>query len=82
MRPTCLGLLATAFLCAVGPAWAQTNVALTGQVTSAEEGAMEGVLAEVTIADVGREVLARAGVDECCGMRFAAEIEELARQRA
>jgi Rrf2 family protein len=44
--------------------------------------AMEGVLAEVTIADVGREVQARAGVDQCCGIGFAAEIEEPRRQRA
>ena len=45
MRKTTLGLLATAALAVPatsGPSWAQS--ALTGVVTSAEEGAMEGVL--------------------------------------
>src|SRR4051794_23766816 len=44
MRLMCLGLVATALLCTADPVWAQTNAALSGQVTSAEEGAMEGIL--------------------------------------
>jgi Rrf2 family protein len=42
--------------------------------------AMEGVLGGVTIADVGREVLARA--PECCGESLRAGIGEMVQQRA
>ena len=43
--------------------------------------AMECVLAEVTIDDVGREVMSRARAEGCCGESFAAEVEEVVRQR-
>lgn len=44
--------------------------------------AMEGVLAEVTIADVGREVMTRARAEGCCGESFAGAVTEMVRQRA
>src|ERR1700751_3757444 len=46
MHANCLGLIVGLVAASLLPAslQAQTNVALTGQVTSAEEGAMEGVL--------------------------------------
>jgi DNA-binding IscR family transcriptional regulator len=44
--------------------------------------AMEGVLADVTIADVGRQVLARAGGDGCCDVSSADAAAEMHRPRA
>lgn len=43
--------------------------------------AMEGVLGQVTIADVGQHVMARASLGGCCGAEVASTMDGLVRER-